>query len=1135
MFATFLWIALVGSCPASMAQDAVTDAPKPATPSAPDFAALIKAAEDNVELDDTLKAQLLDAYKQARKQFGAAKEWRDKTAEQNAWQASAPDKIAEMRAQLAEPVATPTIEVPADAGLQQLQRLLSDAEAAVKSARDQSARVDEERKNRNERRSALRTSIETLKNDLETLPKETIAEEGELELMTQARALVLDGNRAALAEELAALESEWAGFDLRADFLSARRDILSREISSGEAVVAQWQELVSSARKKEEEEASRKAAQISDIAMEEGVVKQAAEANVALAEQRAEAKLSELIKQADADLEALRDTLHILDSLSTTVRSKVEKAGLTQTMGQLLRRRLDDLPDLRRHRVHLGTRKREIAEFEVDLIDLDTAETQLTNVDLRVREHMKEVDATLSEDRRNEIAEVLKQLLIERREMVDSFGKDCDLYIQKLYELNALELDLIDHTELTRAFINERILWIRSAAWPSRLDFQHAAEAIAWLVNRENLALVAPTAWQTVIDRPGWTLFFVTGLIAMGVAKPHLRRTIKQVAEEARRPSCQRFLPTLRSTWCTLFDSAMWPGLLWLSGWLLGSRLDCPVYCKDISDTMDEIAYTWLFIAFLRRACATNGLCTAHCNWNTTTSAFLRVCLGRIVLWILPPAFAATIFMNMPNEAWHSSLGRFFFIITHVFLGVALLHMLRPDSPIILEARKSSPPGWPLRYRPVLLMIGGLFSFGIGAASVYGYHYTADTLGLRMWWSIMLITASIILRDLSLRWLLVSRRRIAIEEYRKRREANRGNEEAAEQTEEDPETTAARLTSINDQSIRLVRSGIFAIVIAGLYWTWIDLFPALRLLNEVHLWTHDVPVIVDGIATAAVEAVPVTLGDALLTIVLLTVTLVAARNLPGLLEITVLTRLPLKHGERYAISTVMRYIIIILGIAGSFRQIGIGWSNVQWMAAAITFGLGFGLQEIFANFVSGLILLFERPIRVGDTVTVGADEGTVTHIQMRSTTVLNWNRKEVIIPNREFVTGRITNWSLKDPVLRVVVPVGVAYGTDPERVRYALLKCAREQPGVLSDPEPQALFLGFGDSALSFELRVFISCADTSALMTKHELHMSIARNFEECDIEIAFPQRDLHIRSLPDGHRISMDDGGGTDQAPDA
>ena len=269
----------------------------------------------------------------------------------------------------------------------------------------------------------------------------------------------------------------------------------------------------------------------------------------------------------------------------------------------------------------------------------------------------------------------------------------------------------------------------------------------------------------------------------------------------------------------------------------------------------------------------------------------------------------------------------------------------------------------------------------------------------------------------------------------------------------------------------------------------------------------------------------VTLADLLLAVVVLLMTVMAARNLPGILQVVLLQRFSLGTGERAAISTIVQYIIAVIGGAYIFKIIGVGWGNVQWLVAALGVGIGFGLQEIVANFISGLILLFERPIRVGDTVTVGEVSGTVTRIRIRATSITDWDKKELVVPNKEFVTGRLVNWTLTDPVLRVVIPVGIAYGSDTEKAREVMLEVAKANPNVLHDPPPSVIFMAFGASSLDFTLRAYTKI-DTM-LSVRDELNMAVDKAFREAGIEIAFPQQDIHIRSVEDALTIAAKEAG--------
>ena len=264
-----------------------------------------------------------------------------------------------------------------------------------------------------------------------------------------------------------------------------------------------------------------------------------------------------------------------------------------------------------------------------------------------------------------------------------------------------------------------------------------------------------------------------------------------------------------------------------------------------------------------------------------------------------------------------------------------------------------------------------------------------------------------------------------------------------------------------------------------------------------------------------------TLDDVLLALVLVMLVTVATRNIPALLELSLLQRLPLDSGARYATTTLVRYLILIIGVSAVSSTLGVGWQEIQWVATALTFGLAFGLQEIFANFVSGLIILLERPIRVGDIVTVGGTEGRVTQLRMRATTIQDWDRREHLVPNKEFITSSVVNWTLTDPVTRVVLLVGLAYGSDTARARALLTQIVRAHPLTLDDPKPQVVFRKFGDSSLDFEVRVFIANRDVWPELVD-QLHTQIDDAFRGAQIEIAFPQRDIHVRSFPRGELLA-------------
>jgi small-conductance mechanosensitive channel len=190
--------------------------------------------------------------------------------------------------------------------------------------------------------------------------------------------------------------------------------------------------------------------------------------------------------------------------------------------------------------------------------------------------------------------------------------------------------------------------------------------------------------------------------------------------------------------------------------------------------------------------------------------------------------------------------------------------------------------------------------------------------------------------------------------------------------------------------------------------------------------------------------------------------------------------------------------------------------NITIIGGALGIGIGFGLQTIVSNFVSGLILLIERPLKVGDTIQLGDQWGRVKKLGLRSTIIQTFDQAEMVVPNADLIAGQVTNWTLADRRVRLVLPIGVAYGSDITLVMKTLIACATEESKVLSDPKPQVLFSAFGASSLDFELRVWIADFDDRRVVQSN-LFVNIDRKFRELNIEIPFPQSDLHLRSIDD------------------
>jgi small-conductance mechanosensitive channel len=228
----------------------------------------------------------------------------------------------------------------------------------------------------------------------------------------------------------------------------------------------------------------------------------------------------------------------------------------------------------------------------------------------------------------------------------------------------------------------------------------------------------------------------------------------------------------------------------------------------------------------------------------------------------------------------------------------------------------------------------------------------------------------------------------------------------------------------------------------------------------------------------------------------------------------VLFKRRVEMGVRHSIARLAHYAVMLVGFLLALSALGFEISKITIMLSALGVGIGFGLQSIVNNFVSGLILLFEQPVRVGDTIEIGGKWAEIKRIGIRATTVQTFDRADLIIPNADLISNQVTNWTLRNRLARLIIPVGVAYGSDVSLVMETLMECAKSNPKVANHPPPKVLMLSFGESTLDFELRVIVRDFD-DRIEVKSALHQEIDRRFREANITIAFPQRDLHLHGI--------------------
>lgn len=259
-----------------------------------------------------------------------------------------------------------------------------------------------------------------------------------------------------------------------------------------------------------------------------------------------------------------------------------------------------------------------------------------------------------------------------------------------------------------------------------------------------------------------------------------------------------------------------------------------------------------------------------------------------------------------------------------------------------------------------------------------------------------------------------------------------------------------------------------------------------------------------------------TLAKILILVLSFVVLFYVSNKIKSLLAKRLLKRRNFSEASKQTIAILSRYFVLVLGLIIILNQIGIDLNSLAVIFGALGVGIGFGLQNVINNFVSGIIILFERPVQVGDRIEVADVEGNVLEINLRSTTVRTNDNVNIIVPNSEFISKNVVNWSHNDKKVRRRIEVGVSYQEDPEKIKNLLLEVAKGHDEVLDSPEPDVLFKGFGESSLDFELRVWTEALASKPGLLTSNINFSIAKIFEKNDIKVPYPQRDLYIKEKP-------------------
>lgn len=686
----------------------------------------------------------------------------------------------------------------------------------------------------------------------------------------------------------------------------------------------------------------------------------------------------------------------------------------------------------------------------------------------------------------------LVKLIDTRISLLDQLNRQMDAQLT-----NAISLQLTQQ-QLTRIYasieftLQQHIFWVSSNKpidgkwfinWPG-----HAYKQVSDLVLKPD--------WQgwgdmlLAVSLLAFPLLLVGGLLLW--KRPTLVKRQQRIAKDLGRFRQDSQWHTPRALLYTVLQRL--PGTLFIlaAGLLLA-------YCGLLSPRLIfqitlNLALGYLVFSVYLSVMRPGGIGESHFRIPRDELQAKRTSMRYLWLPLLPLIMLSTKAVVEPSSLGNDVIGQ---ALTMLLLGLTA-YLVFPISRARIKGEASM-------QKSLIAIALALAPVALIVLAALGYYYTALKLTGRLIESFYLIIIWSLVYRTALRGLELAARRLAYRRAVAKREHKSSEDaEGGESIEEQP----MDLEDVSQQSLRLTRTVLMLIFGVAFYWLWSDLVAVFSYLDSMVLWHRS-----EGTGANAV-LFPISLSDVLIGFLLLGGAWSLARNLPGLLEVLVLSKLNLAQGTAYAITTMLNYVLIGFGSLTALSMMGVQWDKLQWVAGGLSVGIGFGMKEILSNFVSGIIILFERPVRIGDTVTIGSFSGTVSRIRIRATTLTDFDRKEVIIPNQQLMTERLINWSLSDTVTRVIVRVGVAYGSDLELTRTLLKQAADENSRVLKDPAPIVYFLTFGASTLDHELRFFVSeLGDRNPAVD--ELNRKIDQLFRENGIEIAFNQMDVYIKNM--------------------
>jgi len=800
-----------------------------------------------------------------------------------------------------------------------------------------------------------------------------------------------------------------------------------------------------------------------------------------------------------------------IESDFKSAEKKISLAGLSPILGKILREQRSNLVTQDQFSLQSEIIQNETALTSLEQYKVEDKLKKFTDIDSDLKEMMQQVDLKLPLEQRMTIQAELRVLLNSQKELLNKLATGYTTYLRTLGDFDFGRQQMVSQANKFAAYLDENLLWVKSSDPIGAGYIAGLFHSTKWLLSPFNWMALNKDALKVAMQNPFLIFIGVLSLVLLLLCKKWAKQQLTIISVKVAKMYTDNFNYTLQALAYTLILVLPIPLFSYYLGWLLSSNIHVTDFTRAIGEGLQSASKPLLFLQFFYRLFADEGIARKHFQWQQNTVRLLRKQIG----WLRFVAVLTVFIINCTaasKVSMHSdNLGRLALIISMIAMSVFGVRLLNPDNGLLKDYINAHPEGWVTKLRYIWYPVVACIPVVIIGFAVAGYYLSALQLQEELIISLRLVFLMVIIHTMVIRWLTLVNRQLAIKNaLQKRKTAVITEKHLAGSKDPVPpdDEQIIDIPKINAQTIKLLNVFIGFALVIGFWMIWKNILPAFSFLERIVLWRHL------AISDNQESYQPVTLTNMMLAGLYLFITVVSVRNFSGVMELLVFRRLAIEAGGRYAVNQLAKYSLLTIGFISIANELGGSWSEVQWLVAALSVGLGFGLQEIFANMVSGIILLFERPMRVGDTVTIDGITGKVIRIQMRATTLIDMDQKDLIVPNKTFITSQLVNWTLSDPVTRVVIPVGIAYGSDVALAHKIMIDTVRSMPQVLAEPEPSALLIGFGENSLTFSIGIFVSEL-SNRMLAIHELHIRLEKAFRENNIEMPFPQRDIHIRSV--------------------